>query len=209
MNFTSALTIAAALLAPACAQAASLTVVNVAAPAVNCVFDSSCTVVVNDSTGDLKYSPLGKDAFLQSRTYVGKAGTPAAGRTAYVYRVALDQGSKDSDCLVGMVLDFGPVVALTYPQNQLAHVYVVTQGGVGSVGIKSADHDGNSITFSFDKPLCAGDTTYFFGLAAAGAPQNSTATLFGYGAPPFVQTAARVPTHAAALAPPQGLRVQP
>lgn len=207
MKSASALTIAAALLAPAWAQASSLTVVKVAAPAVNCVFDSSCTVVVNDSIGDLQYSPLGKNAFVQTRTYAGKPGTPGAGTTAYVYRVALDQGAKGSDCIVGMVVDFGPVKALTYPQNQLGHVFVVTQGGIGSVGVKSAEHDGDVIIFTFDAPVCAGATTYFFGIAATGAPKAASTTLFGYGEPPFVQTAARVPVHAPL--PPQGLRVQP
>ena len=42
----------ATLMAPA-AQAESLTVVEVNAPAVNCVFNTSCTVTVNDSTGAL------------------------------------------------------------------------------------------------------------------------------------------------------------
>ena len=35
------------------AQAESLTVVEVNAPAVNCVFNPSCTVTVDDSTGAL------------------------------------------------------------------------------------------------------------------------------------------------------------
>jgi hypothetical protein len=107
-----------------------------------------------------------------------------------------------------MVLNFGPVKKLTYPANQPAHVFVVTQGGLGSVGIAFAQQDGDVITFTFDKPLCAGQTSYFFGMAATGAPQSSSATLFGYGAPPFVQTAARVPRHGLP-APPKNLQVKP
>ena len=184
---------AAAMSAPA--HAATLTVVKVGAPAVNCVFDASCTVVVSDSAGTLQNTPLGGGAFLQSRTYAAKPGTPGAGTTAYEYRVALNQGAGFTECQVGLVINFGPVKKLTYPANQPAHVFVVTQGGLGSSASTSAVQSGDVITFTFDKPLCAGQTTYFFGLAAAKAPQSGSATLFGYGSPPFIQTAARVPQH--------------
>jgi hypothetical protein len=195
MKSASALLAAAALLAPAFAEAGPLTVVNVAAPAINCVFDASCAVVVNDSVGKLTNSPLGGGAFLQSRTFPAKAGTPGAGTTAYLYRVALNQGAAFTECQLGLVMNFGPVKKLTYPTNLPAHVFVVTKGGLGSVGISFAQQDGDVITFFFDKPLCAGQTSYFFGLAATAAPQSRTAMLFGYGNPPFVQTAVRVPAH--------------
>ncbi|MGD0317301.1 MAG: hypothetical protein ABSB37_15480 [Xanthobacteraceae bacterium] len=188
---------AAALSAPLPAHAADLTVVNVSAPAVNCVFNASCTVVVTDSTGTLQYTPLGEGAFLQSRTY---PGAPGAGTTAYEYRVDLTQATGYTECLAGVVVNFGPVVQLTYPPNQPAQVYVITQGGLGSVGIQSAEQDGDVITFTFNGYLCAGQSSYFFGLTAA------TATLFGFGTPPFVQTDARTPQHVPAA--PQNLRVQ-
>ena len=174
--------------------------VNVSAPAVNCVFNASCTVVVTDSTGTLQYTPLGEGAFLQSRTYPGASGAPGAGTTAYEYRVDLTQATGYTECLAGVVVNFGPVVQLTYPQNQPAQVYVITQGGLGSVGIQSAEQDGDVITFTFNGYLCAGQSSYFFGLTAA------TATLFGFGTPPFVQTDARTPQHVPAA--PQNLRVQ-
>jgi hypothetical protein len=89
----------------------------------------------------------------------------------------------------------GPVVKLNYPQGQLAHVFVITQGGIGSVGIKSAEQDGDVITFTFSNYLCAGQSSFFFGLTAPNGPHNSRATLFGIGTPPFVQADARVPIH--------------
>jgi hypothetical protein len=186
---------AAALCAPATAHAAALTVVEVGAPAVNCVFNSSCTVVVNDSVGTLQYTPLGNGAFLQSRSYPGQPGTPGAGATAYEYRVDLTQATDFTECLAGLVVDFGPVKKLTYPTNQPGDVFVTTQGGIGSVGIKSAEQDGTVIVFSFSKYLCAGQTSYFFGMAATTAPQAGSATLFGFGSPPFVQTSVRAPQH--------------
>jgi hypothetical protein len=195
MKSAPAIVIAAAAALSAPAQAADLTVVNVSAPAVNCVFNASCTVVVTDSVGTLEYTPLGSGAFLQSRTYPGAPGTPGAGTTAYEYRVDLTQATGYTECLAGVVVNFGPVVQLTYPPNQPAQVYVITQGGLGSVGIQSAEQDGDVITFTFNGYLCAGQTGYFFGLAAAKGPQSATATLFGFGTPPFVQTDARTPQH--------------
>jgi hypothetical protein len=184
----------AALLAPP-AVAANLTVVKVAAPAVNCVFNASCTVTVNDSVGKLTFSQLGDGAFFQSRTYPAVAGTPGAGNMAYEYRLDLRQANIFAECVVGLVLNFGTVTKLTYPQNQPGHVFVITQGGLGSVGIKSAEQDGSVITFTFEKWLCAGETSFFFGLAATGAPTAVSATLFGPGSPGFIAINARVPTH--------------
>lgn len=184
------------LLAPTTAPAATLTVVNVAAPAVNCVFNASCVITVNDSTGTFRFTALGNGAFLQSRTFPpGLAGTPGAGKTAYLYRVDLRQGTTWTDCQVGLVINFGPVTKLTYPPNQLAHVFVITQGGLGSVGIKSAEQNGDVITFTFSTYLCAGQTSFFFGLAAATPPLATNATLFGIGSSGFVQIGARVPQH--------------
>jgi hypothetical protein len=59
--------------AAVCAQ--SLKVVNVNAPAVNCVFSPTCSIVVNDSIGyvPLPYLQAPKTAWLQSRTYTAMA----------------------------------------------------------------------------------------------------------------------------------------
>ena len=187
---------AVAALAQTQAGAAALTVVNVNAPAVNCVFNITCIVTVTDTVDTLQYSPLGDGARLQSRTYEGKPGTPAAGHTAYLYRVDLTQGAGWTNCLVGLTLDFGPVAKVPYVKNQKpAEVFVITTGGLGTVGIKSAEHDGNAVTVMFSEYLCAGKSSYFFGLAAAKPPQKIGAALFGIGSPPFVQAAARVPQH--------------
>src|SRR3569833_2878515 len=71
--------LAAAVLAPPeAARAASLSVVTVAAPAVNCVFNASCTVTVSDTLGHLANTPYGANALLQSRTYSGPPGPPGA-----------------------------------------------------------------------------------------------------------------------------------
>lgn len=186
---------AAVLGAAAPAHAAQLTVVQVNAPAINCVFNPTCTVVVTDSVSTLQFTPYGAGAFLQSRTYSGQPGTPGAGFTAYEYRLDFTQALPFTECIAGLVLDFGPVQKLTYPPNQPGHAYVITQGGIGTVGISTAEQDGNVITFTFKNYLCPGASTQFFGMAAAKSPVTVAPVLFKYGTPPFFQLNARVPAH--------------
>src|SRR5271155_2201191 len=116
------------------AFATPLTVVNVSAPNVNCVFDSSCKVIVTDTVGN--YPPSGRftgQEILQSRTFVGQPGTPGAGKTAYLYRVDFTQAQPvgDQACAMNLKIDFGPVSPLPY-NGTPADVVVVTQGGLGS-----------------------------------------------------------------------------
>jgi hypothetical protein len=159
------------------AQAAPLSVVDVAAPAINCVFNATpipnapppaCQVVVNDSIG--VFTPPGDIgvARLQSRTYPGTAPAPAAGDMAYVYRVDLTtvKGVTAANCVTKLALKFGPVVKLQYGPSGDSDIFVVTTGGLGSVKIASADEVGGTITFTFASPVCPGDTSYFFGLAS-------------------------------------------
>ncbi len=47
-----------------------------------------------------------------------------------------------------------------------AAVFVVTSGGLGTVGLKSAVQAGVKIAFTFTAPVCPGATSYFFGLAS-------------------------------------------
>jgi hypothetical protein len=183
-------------------SAAALTIVEVGAPAINCVFNASCTITVNDSFGPIGLKNFSGQAGLQSRTFPpGVVGTPGAGKTAYLYRIDLTQAFGAAECTVGMVLDFGPVAKLPYKNNQPADVFVVTSGGLGNVGIKSAEQDGSVITFEFKQPLCvgvapgAGNGTFFFGLAANGTPKATTANFYGYGSPPFATANGRVPVH--------------
>lgn len=186
---------AVVLCASAPAHSASLTVVEVNAPAVNCVFNPTCTVTVTDSVSTLQFTDYGAGAFLQSRTYSAQPGTPGAGLTVYEYRLDFTQALPFTECIAGMVLDFGPVVKLTYPPNQPAHGYVITTGGIGTVGIESAEQDGSVITFTFKNYLCAGASTFFFGMAAGKGPETVTPILFKYGNPPFIELEGRAPQH--------------
>lgn len=155
--------------------ACNLKVVNVNAPAVNCVFDPSCTIQVTDSSDTIPL-PAGGTNFLQSRTFVGKPGSPADGLYGHEYRIDLRNalGITHIPCVSSMKIEFGSVVStLDYDGDGSAdQVYVVTGGGLGSVGLASAEKSGNEITFTFSSSVCAGgspgsgQSTFFFGLAS-------------------------------------------
>jgi len=109
-------TIVAAMTMSTSLAAQPLTVVEVNAPAVNCVFQPSCVITVTDTIGHiaLPYIATPGTAWLQSRIYPSAPGTPAAGKTGYVYRVSLTEAAGSADCLLGLVLNFGPVASLPY-----------------------------------------------------------------------------------------------
>ena len=175
---------AAFVAAPATVQAASLKIVDVTAPDINCVFDPSCKLPVTDSIGDIVIPGVTGKATLQSRTFSGTAGAPGDGLTGYEYRVDLRQASIEGEaagCVTDMTVDFGPVTQLQYNKAGADDdVYVVTKGGLGSIGLLFADFVDNKITFVFERPVCPtsesnkGESSYFFGLAAKGVP---TATM--------------------------------
>lgn len=175
--------------------ATPLTIVNVGAPAVNCVFDPSCTVTVTDTTAPIPI-PAGGTNFLQSRTFTGKPGAPANGLHAYEYRIDLRNaiGITYIPCVSSMALEFGHVVStLDYNGDAVLgdQVYVVTSGGLGSIGLASASQLGNVITFNFSAPVCAGgspgsgQSTYFFGLVSAQPPRPVTAVVQETGGPAY------------------------
>ncbi|MFN2491689.1 MAG: hypothetical protein ABR501_02250 [Pyrinomonadaceae bacterium] len=169
----------------ATAQGVPLRIVNVGAPAINCVFNPACTNVVNDTTDNVTLS-TGGTGFFQSRTFNGKPGSPAAGLFAYEYRLDLRNavGRTAIACVDWVSLDFGPVVStLDYNGDRRRgdQVFVITSGGMGTIGIRSAIKLGNKITFRFTSPVCgggspgAGKTTFFWGLVAKTGPHFVTA----------------------------------
>jgi len=171
---------------PFIARAVPLKVVNVSAPAINCVFNAPCTVTVNDSSDNVTMS-AGGTGFLQSRTYKGSAGSPAAGLFAYEYRLDLRNavGALNIACIDWMSISFGPVVStLNYGGSAAPdQVFVVTGGGIGTIGIASAIQTGSNIKFKFTSPVCEGgapgkgDSSFFWGLVSKTAPKFVTATL--------------------------------
>jgi hypothetical protein len=186
------------------AGAAPLAVVNVAAPDINCVFETDCTIVVTDSVGNIALPNVTGVARLQSRTYTGQAGAPGAGKTGYEYRLDLTQATAIADvaCVTGLDVDFGPVTKLQYNKvGPTDDVFVITKGGLGTIGLASAVQNGNVITFTFSQPVCAidssgpGHTTFFFGLASIHPPKAIVATVAAPGIFPDLDVKARAPNH--------------
>jgi hypothetical protein len=191
----------AAALAATCApaSAATLSIVEVGFPAVNCLFQPSCTIVVSDSTGNVNLGFDSGSGFFQSRIWTAAAGTPAAGKTGYLYRLDLRGAAGFTECVVGVTMNFGPVAKLTYKSGATDDVFVGTSGGLGTIKLKSAEQQGSVITFTFSKPVCpkmgavAGETTFFFGLASTKSPHATAGTLFTAGSPGFYAINLRAP----------------
>ena len=171
----------------ATSQAAPLSVVNVSAPPINCAFDNSCTIVVNDTTAPINLPGSGS-GFFQSRTFRGLPGSPAVGLYGYEYRVDLRNavGITNIGCVSSVTINFGPVVSTLDFNNDGARsdqVFVVTGGGLGSVGIASAEQVGDQITFNFSSPICAGgspgkgQSSFFWGLVSPRPPRFVTASI--------------------------------
>lgn len=159
-------------------------IVNVEAPAISCVFNTTCTVMVRDSIGD--FTPPGDSgvAHLQSRTFNGEPETAAAGDLAFEYRVNLSDvqsAVSQPNCVTRIAFDFGKPEPLPYNgvAAGLFDVFVVTRGGLGSVDLATETRKGRTITLAFSQPVCPGATSYFFGLTSrATAPVATTATLY-------------------------------
>lgn len=172
----------ATLAMAASAQAAPLSFVSVSAPAINCVFNVTCTVTVTDTVDTIVVPPLlwSGTGRLQSRTFTGAAGSPAAGKTGYEYRVDMSQAVSDGEvpCVTSIDVDFGPVTKLQYNKvGPLDDVFVVTKGGLGNVGLYAVEQNGSVVSFTFNEPVCAGtspgkgDSSYFFGLTSVNPPK--------------------------------------
>ena len=193
--------------------AANLDVVTVAAPAINCRFDTDCKITVSDTTAVISTSGLPGQGFLQSRTWPpGQPGTPGVKLFAYLYRIDLTkwQGHEGPSgqipqtasiipCVTELRLPFGPVAPLDYDGNgDKDQVFVITQGGLGSVKPSAVIQTGNEITFKFLPPVCGslkpgkGQTTFFFGLASTQPPQPVTAQVV-HNAGPTLSLKARAP----------------
>src|SRR4051794_9874440 len=169
--------IAALVSLPSATEAQPLKIVEVGAPAINCVFQTDCNIPVTDTVGNILLPTLTPGtAWLQSRTFAGEGGAPGVGTTGYEYRISMTQAAGMSDCLISFTLNFGPHKPLPYLNNQNADVYVVTTGGLGTIKLSKAERFGDVIEFTLSKPLCVNgsanvaNTTFFIGLAATAGP---------------------------------------
>ncbi len=89
-------------------------------------------------------------------------------------------GTLSLGCVNSVTVNFGSVVStldFNGDGSSTEQVFVVTTGGIGSVGIASADQVGNNITF-YIQPLRsaraaapeAGQSSFFWGLVSVSQP---------------------------------------
>jgi hypothetical protein len=86
--------------------------------------------------------------------------------------------------MTNLSVKFGPIEKLPYAPNSLRDVYEIKQGvPANQVGFSSAVQTGDLVTFTFERPLCAGDgsgpgaTSFAFGLASRDGPDRAVAVL--------------------------------
>jgi hypothetical protein len=148
---------------------------------VQCLFSPTCGVTVTDYGADFAVSGGSGMGHLQSRIYQGQAGSAAAGKWIYEYRI-----------------NMGPVGGLTYVPyaDQLAiaywgtlrqydynsdsiatdQVFNITSGGSGSKAVTSAFLSGPWSYFVVSSRVYAGnypgggESSYFFGMVSDQAP---------------------------------------
>ncbi|MBI3704868.1 MAG: hypothetical protein HY244_13740 [Rhizobiales bacterium] len=190
------LTSAAALaLTQAWAAAASLSINNVTQRDVDCSFDRGCSVLgVSLSSDNLQFYMHGNGAQITTRTRVGGAGSFAAGRTGYQFRIDLTAANLNGECIRGMVFGFQPIDTIVYG-GSASQVYVITSGAPGTVAPTSVRTiTSNLVEIEFGRPLCPGESSYEIGMSTSmGTPTRAPVWLLIAGPVPIMQTTARVP----------------
>ncbi len=167
------------LASPLAAQPVPLFPAQVSAANIDCLFGVQCAITPHDEATDIPLAISGK-AILHSRTIPGAANGRAPGRTAYQYRIDLTEAVAlgDSSCINALSVKFGPISKLPYaPGVILRDVYEIRQGvPPNQIGFANAVQDGEDVTFTFTRPLCAADgvnpgaSSFAFGLASLNEP---------------------------------------
>jgi hypothetical protein len=179
LRIVSLLVLTLALSVPAMAY----TVVNTSAPAINCVFSTTCSVGVIDMGSNM---PNG--GRIQSRIFQGQPGSPAAGKYVYEYRINMSNavGILSIPYVDALwISNWGPVLSYDYNFDSVAtdQVFVVTAGGIGTKGPSAAGVFWGWTFFTFNNPVYGGsfpgdgESSYFFGLVSNYPPAVKSASV--------------------------------
>ena len=177
-------------------SAASLTIANVTQAQINCIYDRACRGLGTNSSDNLQFYQQGNGAQIRTRTLTGVAGSPAAGKTGYQYRIDLTAANLNSECIRGMAVGFGTIDQLNYKGSGPTHVFVITSGGPGTVAPSSVDFNASTglILIEFGQPVCPGKSSFEIGLSSSSArATRAPVWLWEASAPPIMLTTARVP----------------
>lgn len=179
LRSASVLVLTLAMAAPAMAY----NLVDTSAPQINCLFSTSCSVVVSDMV-----SNMANGGRVQSRTFQGQPGSPLAGKWVYLYRVDMSNavGVTTIPYVTRMsIAAWGPLVQYDYnfDWNYTDEVYNVTQGAIGTVRVENAFLFWGTSFFYFEDAIYgggspgSGDSSRFFGLVSNYPPTIKNATV--------------------------------
>jgi hypothetical protein len=185
----------AVLLTSAGAFAAPLTIGVVGSMRLECTYANSCVDTFDETVGNLAFTNYGSVAGVYTRTVTGEPTSWSGGKTGYLYRVDVT-GSTFGECIHGIVLGVDAIDKVNYTLSGWTDLVVVNSGWLGSIGVASANFDAvtHVLEIYFDKYVCPGETTFFFGFSSASAARTPVfVNLLMAGDPPLLQAKARVP----------------
>ncbi|MFD7324342.1 M64 family metallopeptidase [Streptomyces sp. NPDC059875] len=159
----------------------ALRAVDVTSTIIECVFDPSGTAVPNDIAPAIQIAGATGSGSLQSRLYPrGIAGSVGAGKYPYEYRVDMTpvSGPLPASAVRMLSLDFGPVSRVDYDGTGGSDLFVIAQGGSGTVRPVSVTQRGNRLTIDFGTPgVAAGNSGFLLGLTSDHPPRDTTAQI--------------------------------
>lgn len=180
---------AAAILLGAGARAQSLNFVSANYPGIYCHFSPNCEVSPVEQSDSFMPTNAAATCVLLSRTFAGTS-VNAQGQFGYEYQLTINnQSSSPNETNVvtvdSLTLNFGEPAFFAFGLHASNQVWVVTSGGPAGAAPGSADMTDQKVTFHFDPPLTLSTATdqttntCVFGMASAGAPKITLATLTG------------------------------
>jgi hypothetical protein len=149
---------------------------------VQCLFSPTCSVTVTDYGSDFAVSGGSGNGRLQSRVFQGQAGTTAAGKWIYEYRINMTPVGgltypPYADYLA--INQWGTLRQYDYNSDGTAtdQVFNITSGGIGTKPVTAAFLTYSTWSyFALSNPVYAGnypgggESSYFFGMVSDQAP---------------------------------------
>lgn len=156
----------------------ALRLVEVRAPDINLMFAHGGSLTVTDAVSPLRLAGAPGQGFLQSRhASASEPGTPAAGLTAYEFRLSLE-GIGAGSGVVSLTLPVRRPATLDFAASGVdatGEVFAVTAGGLGDRAPSRAEMSDAGLVLTFDPPLATGEGSVFMGFAAPGSPRPGRA----------------------------------
>jgi hypothetical protein len=148
---------------------------------VNCLFSPTCSATVTDHVSEFAISGGSGNGRLQSRIFQGQAGSVAANKWIYEYRINLAPvgGLTYLPYVDQLAINtWGAVLSYDYDSNGVVtdDVFNITSGGVGTKAVTSAFLSAPWTYFVLNGRVYAGnfpgggESSYFFGLVSTQAP---------------------------------------